>query len=157
MESESHKLKMSIWLWLSMMGQLKKRGGGRKESGAFLLGNYGSNKVVEFICFDDLDSECLTGMIEFSASGIVLLSDYCISKNLTVLADVHTHPGKWTNQSETDKKNPMVCISGHIAIIIPKFAQQKLQLLGGVGIFEYLGGSKWKKHKTSILKLTYGY
>ena len=151
MENNFTNLYVNRLLWISLITELKKRGKGKIESGAFLLGKKNTKTVLEFICFDDLDPTCLTGMIEFKAAGFNKLWKYCNEKNLAVIADVHTHPKGWTNQSQTDIENPMVCIKGHIALIIPWFAQKKAQLIKGVGVFEYLGSSKWKTHKSKNL------
>ncbi len=138
-------------LWLKLIKELKKRGKGKRESGAFLLGVEGSQTVIEFVCYDDLDPNCLTGRIEFSASGFNKLWQYSLEKNFTVLADVHTHPYDWTNQSYYDKTNPMIATKGHIALIIPYFAKKVTTDLTGIGIFEYLGSFKWKKNLNKLL------
>ncbi|MFY0689054.1 MAG: hypothetical protein JXQ90_17925 [Cyclobacteriaceae bacterium] len=134
----------SIWFWLSLMGELKQRGNLKRESGAFLLGKKGSNRIVKALYYNDLDPECLnSGIVEFSYLGQMNLSDYCIENNMKVLADVHTHPGGWTGQSVADKTNPMISRKGHQAIIIPNYAKKKFQLFQGVGFYEYLGDFRW--------------
>ena len=45
---------------------------------------------------------------------------------MIVVADAHTHPAA-AFQSSSDKENPMVARSGHIAIIIPNFAWPHVQ------------------------------
>jgi proteasome lid subunit RPN8/RPN11 len=153
MESDLHKLSIEGKLWLKLMKQLKKKGKGTRESGAFLLGKLESNMITEFYCYDELDPNCLTGEIEFDASGFNKLWEYCIKHKLKVLADVHTHPYDWTNQSYADQTNPMICVQGHLAFIIPNYAKKVTADLLGVGAFEYLGSFKWKKHSTKILKI----
>src|SRR3954469_2949152 len=139
-------LKIPLEFWLNMIGQLKKRGGGERESGAFILGVPESSRAVRFLCYDDLDEFALeTGIITFHASGFVRLWNICQSENLRVLADVHTHPTNWTDQSESDRTHPMVAQRGHFALIVPLFAQRTKRSLNGVGIFEYLGDHNWKK------------
>lgn len=41
----------------------------------------------------------------------------------SVIAVCHTHPTTNTNPCEIDRQNPMVPVRGHIAIVIPIFAQ----------------------------------
>ncbi len=147
------KIEIERKLWLKLLRQLKKRGKGTRESGAFLLGKNDSKIITEFICYDDLDPLCLTGQIEFSSSGFNKLWEHCSANSLKVLADVHTHPYAWTNQSYADKTNPMVFIKGHLAFILPFFAKNTTTDLEGVGAFEYKGSFKWKKHSTKILKI----
>src|SRR5947207_10523579 len=110
-------LRISLLLWRKLMEQLRRRGGGVRESGAFLLGNLGGCKVKRFIPYDDLDRTALvTGIISFQGIGFVPLWNYCRQHKLQVLADVHTHEGKWTGQSGTDQTNPMIETPGHIAL-----------------------------------------
>jgi proteasome lid subunit RPN8/RPN11 len=42
---------------------------------------------------------------------------------MEVLADVHTHPGLDSSQSETDRTHPMISESGHVALIVPSYAK----------------------------------
>lgn len=131
-------------LWKKLINELKVRGKGRRESGAFLLGKRETGEITEFVCYDDLDPNALdAGIIIFSGDGYIPLWQICREKQLQVLADVHTHPGSWTGQSGSDQKHPMIAQPGHIALIIPNLATKRGQLLKGVGIHEYLGDKKW--------------
>lgn len=135
-------------VWDKLIHDLRKRGDGERESGAFLLGKVGGNLISEYICYDDLDPNCLDhGIITFDGSGYVPLWQMCKEKGLTVLADVHTHPGEWVGQSRSDSNHPMIAQSGHIAIILPEYAQAKTLTLIDAGIYEYKGDKKWKTVK----------
>lgn len=137
-------------LWKAMLRELRRRGGGVRESGAFLLAHGEANRVVRFICYDDLDPTALdSGIIIFQGSGFVPLWNICLQDRLRVVADVHTHPGRWTDQSSSDSTHPMVSTPGHLALIVPSFALNKWQGLRGVGIFEYMGGHQWKQWTAS--------
>ena len=50
-------LKIPFALWRRLYSELRRRSKGRRESGAFLLGQ--SSKVSAFICYDDLDPSAL--------------------------------------------------------------------------------------------------
>ncbi len=134
------------WLtWWRLNRDLKWRGRGRRESGAFLLGRNGTRKVSHFIPYDELDPTAFdTGIIVFHGEGLVPLWEFCRSRKMRVLADVHTHPGEWTEQSGSDSAHPMVAQRGHIALIVPYFAQRRFPSLAGVGIHEYSGDHRWK-------------
>ncbi len=149
----SIKLQIPQTLWSNMIRELKARGKGLKESGAFLFAKENSNVVSEFKCFDDFDPNCLTGWIEFSSEGYVKLWDYCRERQIRVIADIHTHPYANTNQSKLDINNPMIAKRGHIAFIVPCYAQNYGQLLEGVGVYEYQSGFKWKRMKTTSIKI----
>lgn len=138
-------VKIPILLWKRLLKELRERGGGDRESGAFLLGKVGSRRVSKFLCYDDLDPDALdSGIVMVHAIGFVRLWDICQQEGLRVLADVHTHPTSWTGQSESDRTHPMVAQAGHIALILPEYAQRNRRPLGGASVYEYLGDHKWK-------------
>lgn len=67
--------------------------------------------------------------------------DLCRREGLEVVADVHTHRGG-VGQSQTDRDNPMLPEVGHVAIIVPNFAD-RTYLPGQIGIYEYRGRRQW--------------
>ena len=138
------RLNLGRYFWFDLIGELRRRGAGRRESGAFLLAATGSRRVQRAAYYDDLCPGCLDeGFIVFENSGYVNLTQLCQSMGLCVVADVHTHPGAWTNQSEADREHPMMPRSGHIALIIPSFARSNRHNLRGVGAYLYSGDGCW--------------
>ena len=120
------------------------RGEGIRESGAFLLGkrSNGSSRIVDFILYDDLDPHCLdNGIICFDGRYFGLLWEQCKHRHLSVIADVHTHPG-CSRQSDSDRAHPMIAQAGHVAIILPKFARSPVRRTD-IGIYQYHGAKKW--------------
>ena len=141
----SFKLELPASLWRELICELKKKGMGERESGAFLLGTLESAKVTKFICYDDLDPHTFdSGIIVFESYGFAPLWKYCRENKMKVLADVHTHPGSWTGQSTLDKTNPMIVQKGPIAMIVPNYAKRWKQSLKGVGVYQYLGDHEWE-------------
>jgi Malate/L-lactate dehydrogenase len=65
----------------------------------------GARTVTAVAFYDDLDAYCLTGGISFASSGFTELWRICRTMALTVVADIHTHPGRWVMQSEIDATN----------------------------------------------------
>ena len=150
-----------LLVWAKMIFQLRRRGAGKSESGAFLLGRRCgiTGRVSTYICYDDLDPRAIqTGAITFHAEGYAALWQYCKRKKLEILADAHTHPGASIQQSSIDRRHPMMPVVGHIAIIIPNYAHTCWWSLKSVGAYEYLGEFKWRtfddsgKHR--LIKLT---
>lgn len=132
-------------LWTSLIEELRRRGEGQHESGAFLLGAKGTNTITQFICYDDLDPDVYnTGIIVLNGDAFVPLWKHCSEHRLKVLGDVHTHPDSWTCQSSSDQRHPMIAQAGHMALIVPHYATRSRQLLKGVGMHEFLGDGKWK-------------
>lgn len=131
-------------LWRTLMVQLHARGDQRHEAGAFLLGrrNGSRREVSEIVFYDDLDpSAYASGVCVLHAAAFSKLWGICRQKSLTVVADVHTHPGS-AFQSISDRTNPMVAREGHVAIIIPNFAAPPVRD-NEIGIFEYRGSHEW--------------
>lgn len=140
--------------WGQMCRELQRRGGGTKESGAFLLaraddirGSHGKAKrpeITDVVYYDDLDPECLTGGITLSASAFDALWAICKQSGRRVAADVHTHPGPGVGQSEIDATNPMMALPGHVALIVGSFASGKVRP-AQVGIHVYRGAHRWHR------------
>jgi hypothetical protein len=141
------RLIISADLWEELIGELGRRGDGRRESGAFLLGpRDGDARVVtEIVYLDDLDPNCLTGGITFDGRFYGRLWDICHARQLHVRADIHTHPSESVRQSSIDQDNPMVSRSGHLALIVPRLATAPVTT-DRVGLHEFLGAEGWRSH-----------
>lgn len=101
--------------------------------------------MCKFVCYDELDESALdSGIVMVHAVGFVRLWEICQRKDLRVLADVHTHPTEWIEQSESDRTHPMVAQPGHIALILPNYAKPNRKRLAGAAVYEYLGDHNWK-------------
>jgi proteasome lid subunit RPN8/RPN11 len=135
--------------WMRLVSELRRRGRGRRESGAFLASRQGdaSRRVVRFVCYDDLDRAALEhGIVTLHAAGMSALWELCRKESLTVLADVHTHPATDTRQSDTDRQYPMVPVAGHVAMIVPNFGRTSRWSLAGVGVHVFEGAGRWTSY-----------
>jgi hypothetical protein len=94
----------------------RDRGQGGRESGAFLLADRGHpagqlpQPVIAVALYDDLDPDRLTGEITFCAVGYTALSARCRGEGLRVVGDIHTHPGRYVQQSAIDVSHPIVAL-----------------------------------------------
>jgi hypothetical protein len=141
------KLVCPATTWHEGVDELRKRAGGRQESGAFLLGaqKNGVKAIRQFLFYDDVDPTCFAnGIVEFDGRKFGTVWQRCRDLKMTVVADVHVHPGRY-GQSYSDRHNPMIAEAGHLALIIPDYAARK-RLPGGIGIYEYLGERQWRDH-----------
>lgn len=139
-------LQIPILLWLRLVRDIRRRGQGHRESGAFLLGKRGESgdMTKAYVCYDDLDPRCLdSGIVDFTAVGFAALWTRCRELDLEVLADVHTHSNERPRQSETDRLNPMLPEIGHMAFILPRFAGTWGWRFRNVAVYEYKGNYKW--------------
>lgn len=138
-------LEVSVEVWRRLLLHLQHQGGGARESGAFLLGSNsgGTRAATSFLPYEELQADALQeDYVHLSAPSFARLWDICRSRNLTVVADVHTHrfgPG----QSLSDATNPMVALRGHVAIIVPNFAQGEVRP-EDLGLYVYQGSHQWK-------------
>ena len=140
-----HELSCSWPLWQNLTAKLRERGrSASRESGAFLLGflSQGRARIVDFILYDDLDPHALdTGIVHFDGRYFGALWDICKRRGLSVIADVHVHPGG-SGQSGSDQVHPMISRAGHIALILPNFARVPIER-SAIGIYRYLGNKCW--------------
>jgi hypothetical protein len=135
---------MDAALWDELLEKLRARGGGVRESGAFILGvGDGARRAARrIVLYDDLDPNCLNeGYVHFDGCHYGRLWEICAQESLSVVADVHTHP-YGPGQSHSDKTHPMVSIPGHIALIVPNYAQGEISA-ADVGIYVYRGRYQW--------------
>jgi proteasome lid subunit RPN8/RPN11 len=126
--------------WDAMIAELGRRGDGRRESGAFLLCDRAGHPrtITRVVYLDDLDPNCLTGAIEFDGLAYSKLWDICSAEGRRVIGDIHTHPGASVRQSSIDADNPMIAQAGHVAVIVPDYAQYAIAVRD-VGVHRYYG------------------
>lgn len=129
--------------WDALVAELGARGHGRIESGAFLLADQRGDQrlVTRAVYYDDLDPQCLQGGIHFDGRAYSKLWELCRAEHRTVVGDVHTHPGKWVEQSGIDAGSPMVAQKGHVALIVPEFSRGPVAPQQ-VGVHRY-DGREW--------------
>ena len=152
-ETAATSISVPILLWVRLLRELRRRGDGRRESGAFLLGHWRGvrGRITTFVCYDDLDPNAYqSGVITFHADGYAALWEHCRKKELQGIGDVHTHPGGHVGQSEIDQRHPMIPLVGHTAIIVPNFARTPWWSLRAVGMYEYLGTFEWRTDRCRV-------
>ncbi len=142
-----HELSCSWLLWRRLLIALRARGRGRtRESGAFLLGardGDGRARIEDFVLYDDLDPNALqSGIVRFNGRYFSDLWAICEARNLAVVADVHVHPGG-AGQSDSDRAYPMISRKGHVALILPDFADDPVKRRR-IGIYRYEGAKQWQ-------------
>lgn len=140
-----HNVRCGYFTWRKLMRELRLRGQGRRESGAFLLGYLdGDVRVItHFVPYDDIDPRSLDrGYVHIDGSQMGKLWAICKRLSVEVVADVHTHPGD-VDQSESDRCNPMIAVIGHTAFIVPRFAHAPVRRRD-IGMYHYLGSNTWQ-------------
>jgi hypothetical protein len=143
-------LEIAVPLWEQLIEHLRKQGAGVRESGAFLLGHKSDTGrvVTHFLPYEWLQADALQNdYVSLTAASFSKLWDVCRTENISVVADVHTHPFE-PGQSRSDKANPMVALKGHIALIVPRFAQEAVGP-EDLGFYVYQGNHAWVSHSGS--------
>lgn len=139
-------------LFQALIVDLAKSGRGVKESGAFLLGRHeGARRfVTSYLMYDKVapESSRSHAYVAFTAEEMACAWEHCYATGQQVAADVHTHPFGPV-QSISDRAHPIVSIAGHVALIVPNFAQGSPQprdlgvhLFGGAGRWQSMFGEK---------------
>jgi len=126
------------------MDELYRRGHGLHESGCFVLGTVVGDERLARRClyYDELDPTAYSsGVCILDGDSFPKLWDICRAEGLTVVADIHTHEGA-AFQSEVDRRNPMIARVGHLAIIVPEFAEGSIWR-HTLGLFRYQGDHRW--------------
>jgi len=137
-------------IWRFVINELERRGQHQHEAGAFLLGidRNGRREVRDIVFYDDLDPDAYaSGVCILHGDAFSKLWAHCREVGLTVVADVHTHPGAGF-QSGADRINPMVARVGHIALIVPDFARWPIRPRR-FGVYEYCGQHEWVDHSAA--------
>jgi hypothetical protein len=146
------RLRCQRAIWRAGVAELARRTlGGRRESGAYLLGREradGSKEILEFIYYDDVDPQALAnGAVVIRQTALPRLWTICRERGYGVVADVHVHPGGY-GQSDSDQANPVMPRAGHIALILPHFARGEPKP-SAIGMYEFLGNGVWAEHTHS--------
>jgi hypothetical protein len=137
-------------LWSALIQHLCHQGKGVRESGAFLLGHKTNTaRVVTMVLpYEQLQADALNDdYVALTATSFARLWDFCRQQGLSVVADVHTHR-LGSGQSRSDRANPMVALTGHIAFIVPRFAQGNVRLQD-LGMYVYQGSHRWLAYSGS--------
>lgn len=140
-------LEFRTGVWPALMADLCRRSRAFRESGAFLLGktNLTGKVVHEWLPYDELDPASLNfEYVRLGTNAFSKLWTECDVRGLQAVADVHTHP-RGPRQSRSDRANPMISLAGHVALIVPNFAQGVVQP-SDVSVNVYLGGGAWQSY-----------
>lgn len=147
MNSLPWQLEFGTDLWDALIADLRTRGKGRRESGAFILGELrGSSRVsIDFIPYEELDPRAQHyAYVRLGTDAFSRLWEECSKRHLQVIADVHTHPCG-PRQSSSDRDNPMISLAGHVALIVPNFAHGSVTP-ADVSVNVYHGQGRWTTH-----------
>lgn len=140
------RLRLNSRFFDSIVAEIHRRGDEKRESGAFLLGSIerdGSRIADDVVYYEDVDPRCTRyGAIALESAAFAEVWRIASERGKQVVADLHSHPGR-AEQSAIDMAHPAVALAGHVALIVPDFGRRGGSR-SGLGVFEYLGGHKWR-------------
>ncbi|MEQ8719628.1 MAG: hypothetical protein RLO52_22060 [Sandaracinaceae bacterium] len=59
---------------------------------------------------------------------------------LTLVGQVHSHPGRWVDHSDGDDEGALVRFEGYWSLVVPEFAREGMRPLGRCGVHVFRGG-----------------
>lgn len=140
----AHLLEIDTRIWQKLVADLAAAGRGVRESGAFLLGSLNPTRSVSaYLMYSDIAPDLQhIDYVVLKGKHMAKVWDLCEQEGLMVVADVHTHPGL-PRQSHSDRANPIVSMQGHIALIVPNFAQGSV-VPEKLGVHQFQGSGRWQ-------------
>lgn len=139
-------LEMPRALFEEIMQALAKSGSGVRESGAFLLGDQvsGRRRVESYLMYDVVApvTSRAHNYVALTGQDVGRAWEHCYRAGVQVVADVHTHPFG-PGQSISDRGQPIVSITGHVALIVPYFAMRQPCPVD-LGVHLFLGDGQWE-------------
>ena len=133
-------------LWTETIDGLRKRSKGR-EAACIWAGSRrsGVQEVKKVFFLDDLVGvKGFARRHNVSRNAINQLFEMLRDKKLSIIADLHTHPGTWVGLSEVDMSHPLEYRIGIIMAVIPYYAAVPIEI-ENIGVHEYCGNGRWRQ------------
>lgn len=140
-------MSISPELWQRTWMKLRSHGDGQREAACVWAGvrSEHEERVTEVIFLDDLSGvEAFPLQHKTTRKATAALFAQLRDKKLSIIADVHTHPGDWVDLSWIDKAHPIEYRPGLTAIVLPNYATTEPSL-ETIGIHSYLGDGQWRQ------------
>lgn len=134
-------------LWMETWQGLHKRGAGIREAACIWGGRRDEStdtaKSVTFL--DDLPGVRAGARYhQLTRTTIGALFEVLRRNGDMIVADIHTHPSRWTGLSITDAASPIEFRCGLPAMVIPHYATVP-PTLTNLGLHEYVGDGRWRQ------------
>jgi len=82
------------------------------------------------------------GRVVCDAEAISAAQSAARKHGLGLLAQVHSHPGDWTEHSEGDDDLVLMPFEGMLSLVVPRYARFGMRPLSNLGVHQYQG-SRW--------------
>lgn len=134
-------------LWLETWEGLRLRGEGLREAACVWGGTREAtvDRATSVTFLDDLPGVRAGARYHrLTRVTIAALFEVLTRNGDMIVADIHTHPERWTGLSRTDAASPIEFRPGLPAMVIPHFATVA-PTLAGLGLHEYIGDGRWRE------------
>lgn len=81
--------------------------------------------------------------VHLTTSDLLQLHQQLRDHDQTLIAELHTHPGRG-GQNSTDAANPAAVYAGFLSIVVPDYSFPTLDLVQS-HVYEYLSGGAWRE------------
>ncbi len=123
---EATKLTLSRDFYATLMQGLRARGADGCEAAAVIAGSVDARNLYGqlLVWFDELeeDASASYGHVWMSEHAKLRLYERVSASGLSIVATVHTHPGRWVGLSAIDRENQISGRIGVWSLIVPHFA-----------------------------------
>lgn len=119
---------------------LKTYGGDDEHEGIVLLGGLETAKGA--VAMTALSPRAVTTYGSFSTDTeantdvVIMLA----RMGLTLVGQVHSHPGRWVDHSDGDDEGALVRFEGYWSLVVPVFAREGMRPLGRCGVHVFRSG-----------------
>jgi proteasome lid subunit RPN8/RPN11 len=139
------KLHVSLELWTTTWYGLQRRSAGENEAACVWLGTRSPHleRALEVVYLDDLPGTVGRRLQHrTSRQAVDMMLELARTKRMSIVGDLHTHPGEWVDLSEVDREHPIEYRVGLLALVIPSFGRGGADLTR-TGVHEYAGAGRW--------------
>lgn len=118
---------------------LRTYGRGQHE-GIVYWGGLESTGVSAVLCAFAPDASTGRGFFRTEAEANARLVDELGRRSLTLVAQVHSHPGTWIDHSNGDDLGALVRFEGFWSVVVPSYAVAGMRPLAANGVHLFAGG-----------------
>jgi hypothetical protein len=130
-------------VWAEAEEILRNCGSGARECVVYLCGDAGGTGPTRATAVYHPVHEASAVSYDVSISALSELNLWLFRKEISVLVQVHTHPGV-AFHSGIDDARPTIETLGFLSLVVPDFGARGLRGLPACYLAEYLGSGNWR-------------
>jgi hypothetical protein len=123
---------------------------GDHEGILFLLGVERPSETL-FLSVAAPDAEHDPGRVHVSREAVLGVAKAGRRLGMAVLAQIHSHPGSWTEHSLGDDSMVLMPFEGMLSIVVPHYGQFGLRPIDSLGVHQFQGG-QWVRCEIASIR-----